>query len=119
LIWKESNDKTINRIKSNITISASRYIDHAENKVLKLQEAYLRKYQSQQYAYPANVSQRPKDVPNKRLGSCVPTLSRGQREDRREPELTKAASSEEGISNVAHGHPTWFTKQVICISVRR
>ena len=47
------------QIKSNLEKSASLYADHAENKVLKLQHAYLSEYQSQQYAYSANVLPRP------------------------------------------------------------
>ena len=44
-----------------LNLSASCYADHAENKISKLQQAYLRKYQPQRYA-----SQRPQVVPTKR-----------------------------------------------------
>jgi hypothetical protein len=101
VIWKESNDKIRNRTKKNLNISASHYADHAENRVSKLQQAYSRKYQPQQYAYSANVSQRPQDAPNKRFGR-VSALFRGQREDSREPEPAKATPSDEGIADVTH-----------------
>ena len=64
----------ITRTKRNLEKSALLYADHAENKVSNLQQAYLRKYQSQQYAYSANVSPRPQDIPSKRFGSRVPAL---------------------------------------------
>ena len=50
-------------MKNYLNASASCYADHAEKKMSQLQQAYLRKYQTQQYAYSANVSQRLQDDP--------------------------------------------------------
>ncbi|KAN0140324.1 hypothetical protein V8E53_002220 [Lactarius tabidus] len=91
----ESNVKTRERIEKNLKSSAAGYADHAENRVSKLQQAYLRKYQPQQHAYSANASQRPQDAPNKRFGSRVSTLFRGRREASPVPEPAKAAPYEE------------------------
>jgi hypothetical protein len=85
VIWKEVNDKRRKIIKNNLKTSASRYADYAENRVWKLQQAHSRKYQPQQYTHSANVSQRPQDVPDKRLRRKarrkVSALSRSQQED--------------------------------------
>lgn len=64
------------------------YADHAENKISKLQQAYLKKYATE-------ASQRPEDVWNKKFR--VSTLFRGRREDLRESEPAKPSTSEEGI----------------------
>jgi hypothetical protein len=77
-------------------MSASAYADYVENTVLKLQQAYSRKYQPQQ-----NVSRQPQDPRNKKPRNMVAALFRGRREDQREPEPTQVASSDEGIANVA------------------
>jgi len=44
VIWKESNDGTRKRIEKDLKGSAARYADFAENKISKLQQAYLKKY---------------------------------------------------------------------------
>jgi hypothetical protein len=100
VVWKESNEKTREAIENNLKISTSWYADHAENCVSKLQQAYSRKYQPQQYAHAVNVSQSPQDVPNKRFGRRMSALFRGQREDPREPE---PSPSDEGIADVTRG----------------
>ena len=93
----------INRTKSNLDKSTSLYADHAENKVSNLQQAYLRKYQSQQYAYSTNVSRRPQDIPSKRFGSRVPTLFRGRREQGREASEQASEPSDEGSADATYG----------------
>ncbi|KAH9049278.1 hypothetical protein EDB83DRAFT_2522820 [Lactarius deliciosus] len=96
---KESKDRTRNRIEEDLKRSATSYADHAENKVSKLQQAYLKKYYPQQYVTPTETSQRPQSVPNKRL-SKVSALFRGRREDSpQEPEPAKPVKSEEVSDN--------------------
>ncbi|KAN0140260.1 hypothetical protein V8E53_002156 [Lactarius tabidus] len=97
--WKKVKDNARGCINENLDISASHYAEHAEKRVLKLQQAYLKKNRSQQHAYSSNISRRPQGVPdsNKRFGRRMSALVfRGQREDQREPE---PVPSEEGISN--------------------
>ncbi|KAH8984618.1 hypothetical protein EDB92DRAFT_1886263, partial [Lactarius akahatsu] len=62
------------------------YADYAENTILKLQRAYLKKYYPQQCVHSTDASQCPQDVPNRRFGGKVSTLFRSQREDSRDPE---------------------------------
>ncbi|KAI9429823.1 Rho GTPase activation protein [Lactarius indigo] len=96
---KESKDRTRNRIEEDLKRSAKNYADHAENKVSKLQQAYLKKYYPQQYATSPEVSQRPQSVPNKRFGGKLATLLRNRREDSLEPEPAKPVKSEEVSDN--------------------
>ena len=97
VIWKNVKDNTRRCINENLKISASRYADHAESRVSKLQE-YLKKNRSQQRAYPSNVSQRSQEVAdlNKKFGRRMSALFRGHREDQQEP-------SEEGIAIITIG----------------
>ncbi|KAH8989386.1 hypothetical protein EDB86DRAFT_3081124 [Lactarius hatsudake] len=96
---KESKDRTRNRIEEELKRSATSYADYAENKVSKLQRAYLKKYYPQQYVTPTETSPRPQSVPNKRL-SKVSALFRGRREDSpQEPEPAKPVKSEEVSDN--------------------
>jgi hypothetical protein len=95
LIWKRLNDRKRERVEHDLKRSTSGYADHAEHTISKLQQAYLKKYQSQQYDYLADASQHPQDVPNDGFGSRVSSLFRGWWEDWQVP-------SEEGIADVAH-----------------
>jgi hypothetical protein len=99
VIWKKVKDNARSCINENLNISALCYADHAEKWVLKLEQAYLKKQQPQQYAYSTNVLQCPQDVPdsNKGFGRRMSALFCSQREDQQEPE------PEEGISNVTIG----------------
>jgi hypothetical protein len=99
VIWKEANAKTRKRIENDLKSSAMGYADRAENKLSKLQKAYLRKYQPQQHAYSGNVSQHPQDAPNKRFGR-VSALFRGRRDHLREHESARPAPSDEGNADV-------------------
>jgi hypothetical protein len=86
-IWKESNDETRRRIEGDLKSSAAKYVDHAENTISKLQQAYLKKY-SQPYAH--------SDVaPNKRFGNKVSSLFRRS-------QAQELAKSEDGIANIGH-----------------
>ena len=87
---KESNDKTREWIDKGLKGSARCYADYAETTVSTLQQGYLRKYQPQQYASSAKVSQHPHYVPNKRFGNMG-------------PETSNADLSGEGIADVMHG----------------
>jgi hypothetical protein len=101
------------RIKDNLKESATRYADHAENTIAKLQEAYLKKYHPLEYFHSIKVSQPPEDVQNKRFGGKVSALFRGPRES----ELVKPAKSEKGIcditvpigSNLVYKCALWFS----------
>jgi hypothetical protein len=116
VIWKESTAETRKRIEEDLKRSAEKYADHAEDKISKLQEAYLRKNRPQKYAYSANnISQRPpsRETPNRRFGGKVSTFSlfRGLREDFREPEPASAKPTlfEEGIANISESPKSLFT----------
>ena len=61
---------------------------------MKLQQAYSRKYQPQQNASSANVSQSLQDVPSKRSASGMSNPFRSWWENK--PEPAKITSSEEG-----------------------
>ena len=41
---QETKDETRRRIENDLNSSAAKYADHAENRILKLQEAYFKKY---------------------------------------------------------------------------
>jgi hypothetical protein len=96
LIWKRSNYTERERVGGELKRSASDYADHAENRISKLQQEYLKKYQSQEYGHFADSSQRPQDVPNNGFGSSVSSLFRGWWEDWQ-------VSSERGITGITHG----------------
>jgi hypothetical protein len=96
LTWKASNYAKRERVAGDLKRSASWYADHAENTVSKLQQAYLKKYQSQEYDYFSNASQRPQDVSNNGFGSRVSSLFRGWWEDWQGP-------FEGGITGITHG----------------
>ncbi|KAI9456983.1 hypothetical protein BJY52DRAFT_1187588 [Lactarius psammicola] len=96
---KESKDEIRKRIEEHLKKSAAMYAGHAENTISKLQQAYLKKYHSRQYAHSTDVAQVPQDNPNKRFGGKVSALFRG----RQEP-----AKSEEGIADITHGFQLGF-----------
>ena len=90
-----------------LDVSASRYADHAENRVSQLQQAYLKKYQPQQYDYSANVLQRPQDDPGpsfERFGSIMRSALYDLPESWQGSgfESANAAPSKEGIADIAH-----------------
>jgi hypothetical protein len=90
------------RVEDDLEDSAAKYADHAESTILKLQQAYLKKYHPRQYARSNDVSQRPEDAPNRRLGGKVVALYRGRPEDLQGLGL-EPAKSEEGIANITRG----------------
>ena len=79
------------------------YVDHAEKKISKLQEAYMRKYLPQEYARFTEASQRAQDVPAQSFGDRMSALFRGRREDLQDREPAKYAPSEEGNATIVHG----------------
>jgi hypothetical protein len=103
-VRKETNDRTRQRIGEDLEASTAKYADYAENRISKLQQAYLKKYHPQEFRS-TEVLQRPEDSRNKRSGSKVSALFGGRREGFRRPELTKPAPAkpEEGIANITHG----------------
>ncbi|KAH8989390.1 Rho GTPase activation protein [Lactarius hatsudake] len=92
---KESKDERRKRIEENLKRSAALYADHAENKISKLQQVYLKKYHPHQYTRSTHMLQRPEDAPNKSLGGKISALFRGRWEDSRDPEPPKLSTSEE------------------------
>ena len=87
-----------------LDVSASCYADHAENKISQLQKEYLRIYKPQQYAYSANVSQRPQDDPRSfdGFGGMRSAPYNLPAEYWQGFESASAAPSEEGIADVTH-----------------
>ncbi|KAH9038036.1 hypothetical protein EDB83DRAFT_2524610 [Lactarius deliciosus] len=73
--WREK------RIEEGLEESAAKYADHAENTILKLQQAYLKKHNPRQYAQSTDVSQGSQDGLNKRFGNKVSALFGGRQED--------------------------------------
>ncbi|KAH9175097.1 hypothetical protein EDB89DRAFT_390186 [Lactarius sanguifluus] len=96
---KESKDERRRRIEENLKRSAALYADHAENKISKFQQVYLKKYHPHQHARSTYMSQRPEDSPNKSFGGKISALFRGRWEDLRDPEPPKPSTSEEGTVN--------------------
>ena len=107
-MWKEKNDETRRRIKTDLKASATKYADHAKNTISKLQTAYLKKYSPY-----TEVLQPPEDIRSKSFGGKVSTLFRGRREDLPEPEAAKPTSSEEGIVDITHGFQVSFTESAL------
>jgi hypothetical protein len=91
------------KMKHYLKESATRYADHVENTISKLQEAYLKKYHPLEYSHSLKVSQPSEDVRNKRFGGKMSALFRGSRES----ELVKPAKSEEGISDLDISYYPW------------
>ncbi|KAH9037697.1 hypothetical protein EDB84DRAFT_1560529 [Lactarius hengduanensis] len=69
------------RVEEGLEESAAKYADHAENTILKLQQAYLKKHNPRQYPQPTDVSQGSQDGLNKRIGNKVSALFGGRQED--------------------------------------
>ncbi|KAH8986368.1 hypothetical protein EDB92DRAFT_1949282 [Lactarius akahatsu] len=65
----ETEDRTRKRVEEGLEKSAAKYADHAENTILKLQQAYLKKHNPRQYPQSTDVSQYSQDVPNRRFGN--------------------------------------------------
>ncbi|KAF8269708.1 Rho GTPase activation protein [Lactarius quietus] len=86
---KESKDETRKRIEEDLKRSADQYADHVENKISKLQEAYMRKHHPQQYSHSTE-----EDVRNKGFGGKVSALFRSRREESRESEPCQEVSYE-------------------------
>ncbi|KAI9439458.1 hypothetical protein BJY52DRAFT_529761 [Lactarius psammicola] len=68
---KEKEDQTRKRVEEDLEDSAAKYADHAENTILKLQQAYLKKH-------------------HPRSGGKVSAVFHSPQEDSREPEPTKS-----------------------------
>ena len=102
--WKETKDETRKRLMEDLKTSTAAYVDHAENEISKLQEAYL-KCLSQRYSGPTEVSQRPQesqDVSNNAFDGMMSVRFPGQWEDLQEPESATPVQSQEGIPDITH-----------------
>jgi hypothetical protein len=95
---KEMKDETRKRIEDDLKASAALYANHAESKISKFQQAYLKKY----HLGPLEVLRRP-DGRNQGFGGKMSALFRGRREDLRVPETAYLTKSEEGIADITHG----------------
>ncbi|KAH8989329.1 Rho GTPase activation protein [Lactarius hatsudake] len=86
---KETENRTRKRVEDDLEGSAAKYADHAENTILKLQQAYLKKRRPRQHS---------QDGPNKRSGDRD-----GRQEDlgRREPSKSEEVSDFDCRSAVA------------------
>jgi hypothetical protein len=97
---KKTENQTRKRVEEDLEDSAAKYADHAENKILKLQQAYLKKYHPRQYAHSDDGSQRAESRQLGVLSSRFSALFRGRQEDLQGLEPAK---SDEGIVNITHG----------------
>jgi hypothetical protein len=99
MTWKESKDKTRKWLKEKLERSTAEYADHVENKLSRLQAAYLSYLpSSQRYSYLTEVSQRLQDVSSYAFDS-MSALYRGQWG----AESATPAQSQEGITGITHG----------------
>ncbi|KAI9433271.1 hypothetical protein H4582DRAFT_2101678 [Lactarius indigo] len=80
-VLKETEDQIRRRVEEGLEESAAKYADHAENTILKLQQAYLKKHHPRQYPQSTDVSQHSQDVPNKKFGNRVSAIFGGRQED--------------------------------------
>ncbi|KAH9037701.1 hypothetical protein EDB84DRAFT_1128646 [Lactarius hengduanensis] len=80
---KETEDQTRKRVEEGLEESAAKYADHAENTILRLQQAYLKKHNPRQYPQSTDVLQYSQDVPKKRFGNRVSVFAQfgGLQED--------------------------------------
>ncbi|KAH9029688.1 hypothetical protein EDB85DRAFT_1509515 [Lactarius pseudohatsudake] len=82
--------KTRKRVEEGLEKSAAKYADHAENTILKLQQAYLKKHNPRQYAQSTDVSQYSQDVPNRRFGNKASAQFGGRQKNVGGPEPSKS-----------------------------
>ncbi|KAF8269723.1 Rho GTPase activation protein [Lactarius quietus] len=73
-IQKETEGQTRKRVEEGLEDSAAKYADHAENTIMKLQQAYLKKYHPRQYAHSPDDSQRPFENECRRAVGLLNTL---------------------------------------------
>ncbi|KAH9007771.1 hypothetical protein EDB83DRAFT_696401 [Lactarius deliciosus] len=116
-IWKEMQDEIRTRIEEDLKKYAAQYVNHAENKISKLQQAYLKKYFPQECANSIDDLRGHRDIPtNKRFGDKVQVLFRGRREDLREAgpaKPTKPPKSDEVSDN------DWAVSQLNIFRLKR
>ncbi|KAH9008426.1 hypothetical protein EDB83DRAFT_2531807 [Lactarius deliciosus] len=79
----EVEDQTRKRVEEGLEESATKYADHAENTILRLQQAYLKKHNPRQYAQSTDALQYSQDVPKKKFGNTVSVSAQfgGRQED--------------------------------------
>ncbi|KAH8986365.1 hypothetical protein EDB92DRAFT_1949279 [Lactarius akahatsu] len=77
----ETEDRTRKRVEEGLEESAAKYANHAENTILKLQQAYLKKHNPRQYPQSTDFSQGSQDGLNKKFGNKVSALFGGRQED--------------------------------------
>ncbi|KAF8269720.1 hypothetical protein EI94DRAFT_1785199 [Lactarius quietus] len=100
---KEMEDQTRKRVEEGLEDSAANYADHVENTIMKLQQAYWKKYNPRQYYRSSKDSHRPEDAP---YTGYFSGLFRHWQEDPQGPDPAKA---EEGIASITMV-PTWFAE---------
>ena len=101
--WKETISQTIRQLEEHLKASVTKYANHAENIISKLQKTYSNKYYPGRYtpSHSVVISQRSQDVPNKRVGGKVRVGSR-QEDTVQELEPVKHDKSDEGITNIIY-----------------
>ncbi|KAF8269717.1 hypothetical protein EI94DRAFT_906828 [Lactarius quietus] len=87
---KETEEQTRNRVEEGLEDSAANYAKHTENTIMKLQQAYLKKYNPRQYAQSPDASQPPEDVPYIGLSGRVSALFGGRQIYGQVPEPVKS-----------------------------
>ncbi|KAH8996920.1 hypothetical protein EDB86DRAFT_3076814 [Lactarius hatsudake] len=99
VIRKETESRTRKRVEEGLEESASKYADHAENTILRLQQTYLKNHHPRQHPQSDDTSQGSQDVPNKGFGDRFFGLFGSRQEDlgAREP-----SKSEDGTANIIH-----------------
>ncbi|KAH9051875.1 hypothetical protein EDB87DRAFT_631112 [Lactarius vividus] len=70
----------LKRVEEGLEESAAKYADHAENTILKLQQAYLKKHHPRQHPQSTDILQSSQDGPNKRFGNKVSAIFGGRQE---------------------------------------
>lgn len=107
VIGKETEDQTRQRVQEDLEDSATKYADHAENTIMKLQQAYLKKNNPRQHAQSTDGSQRPEDALNRRISSRFSALFHARQVDLQGQDAVK---SEEGIVCLTHA---WIAEPAV------
>jgi len=97
--WKETISQAIRLLEAQLDASVTKYANHAEDIISKLQKAYLKKHYPGKYtpSHSVGILQRSQDVPNKRVGGKV----RAGRQEDTVQEL-EPVKHDEGIANITY-----------------
>ncbi|KAH9008424.1 hypothetical protein EDB83DRAFT_526942 [Lactarius deliciosus] len=100
---KETESLSRKRVEEGLEESASKYADHAENTILRLQHTYLKKHHPHQHPQSDDTSQGSQGVPNKGFGDRFFGLFGSRQEDLggREPSKSEEVSDDDCRKAVA------------------